>query len=44
MGRKIFPLVQEGGLDVDYAYEIPLVENWLKEKGFTDRKTPYEKK
>lgn len=44
MGRRIYPLVQEGGLDVDYAYEIPIVENWLKEKGFTDKETPYERK
>lgn len=30
MGKKIYPLKQEGGLDVDYAWQIPMVENWLK--------------
>lgn len=44
MGRKIYPLIQGGGLDVDYIYEIPIVENWLREKGFTEKDTPYEKK
>ena len=31
MGRKIFPLKQEAGLDVDYLWQIPQVEYWLKE-------------
>lgn len=30
MGRKIYPLKQWGGLDVDYKWQIPLVEYWLK--------------
>jgi CMP-N-acetylneuraminic acid synthetase len=30
MGQKIFPLRQEGGLDVDYEMQMPYVENWLK--------------
>jgi hypothetical protein len=30
MGQKIFPLKQEGGLDVDYELQIPYVESWLK--------------
>jgi len=44
MGRKIYPLVQKGGLDIDYAYEVPLAESWLKENGFTEEETPYGKK
>ena len=44
MGKKIYPLIQTGGLDIDYPYELPLVENWLKEKGFTEEKLPYNKK
>jgi len=43
MGKKIYPLKQVGGLDIDYKYEIPLVESWLKEKGFTENLTPYKK-
>lgn len=34
MGRKIYPLKQWGGLDVDYEWQIPLVEYWLKEHGY----------
>ncbi len=31
MGRHIYPLKQVGGLDVDYEWQIPIVEWWLKE-------------
>ena len=34
MGRKIYPLKQWGGLDVDYEWQMPLVEYWLKKSGF----------
>ena len=30
MGRKIYPLKQWGGCDVDYECQIPIVEYWLK--------------
>lgn len=30
MGKRIFPLKQEAGLDVDYEWQIPQVEWWLK--------------
>lgn len=33
MGQKIYPLKQEGGLDVDYAYQMPQAEYWLKTHG-----------
>jgi hypothetical protein len=42
MGRKIFPLKQWGGCDVDYEWQIPLVEYWLKKEGFSEDKTPYD--
>ena len=41
MGRRIYPLKQWGGCDVDYAWQIPSVEYWLKEHGFTTKATPY---
>ena len=41
MGQKIYPLIQDGVLDVDYDYELSIAENWLKRKGFTKKKTPY---
>lgn len=34
MGQKIYPLKQWGGLDVDYEWQIPQVEFWLKKHGF----------
>ena len=34
MGRKIYPIKQWGGLDVDYEWQIPLVEFWLRAHGF----------
>lgn len=30
MGQKIYPLKQWGGLDVDYEWQIPQVEYWLR--------------
>lgn len=30
MGKKIYPLKQWGGCDVDYEWQIPMVEYWLK--------------
>ena len=33
MGKKIFPIKQDGGLDVDYELQIPYVESWLKRYG-----------
>ena len=33
MGQKIYPLRQWGGCDVDYEWQIPQVEYWLKQHG-----------
>jgi len=33
MGQRIYPLKQWGGLDVDYEWQIPLVEYWLRAHG-----------
>ena len=30
MGRKIYPLKQSGGCDIDYEWQLPQVEYWLK--------------
>ena len=35
MGKKIYPLKQWGGVDVDYEWQIPQVEFWLKKNGFS---------
>jgi GTP:adenosylcobinamide-phosphate guanylyltransferase len=39
MGRRIYPLKQWGGCDVDYAWQIPSVEYWLREHGFSKNST-----
>jgi hypothetical protein len=41
MGQKIYPIKQWGGLDVDYEWQIPQVEYWLKKHGFSISSTPY---
>ena len=41
MGRNILPLKQWGGCDIDYAWQLPGVEFWLREHGFTETATPY---
>lgn len=33
MGQRILPLQQEAGCDVDYEWQIPVVEWWLKRYG-----------
>ena len=34
MGQRIYPLKQWGGCDVDYEWQIPGVEMWLKKNGY----------
>lgn len=36
MGQKIYPLKQWGGLDIDYEWQMPLVEHWLTKHGYDD--------
>ena len=43
MGKKIAPIYQEAGCDVDYEWQMPGVEYWLKKQGFTESQTPYDK-
>ena len=33
MGQRIYPLKQWGGLDIDYEWQIPQVEYWLRAHG-----------
>jgi len=33
MGNKIYPIEQIAGFDIDYEYELPMVENWLNTFG-----------
>lgn len=41
LGQKCFPIKQWGGLDIDYHWQVPIVQHWLKEHGFTEEKLPY---
>ena len=41
MGRRIAPLKQWGGCDIDYPWQVPGVEYWLREHGFSETETPY---
>ena len=34
MGKKIAPIPSSGGCDVDYEWQFPMVEFWLKKNGF----------
>ena len=38
MGKKIAPIHSWGGCDVDYDWQIPIVEFWLKKQGFQNNK------
>lgn len=42
MGRRILPIPQWGGLDVDYPWQMPQVEFWLRAHGFSEVETPYD--
>jgi len=41
MGRKIYPIKQWGGCDIDFEWQVPQVEYWLKKNGFTESRLPY---
>ena len=34
MGKKIAPIPSRGGCDVDYEWQLPMVEFWLKKNGY----------
>lgn len=36
MGQRIYPIKSWGGCDVDYEWQVPLVEFWLRRHGFTE--------
>jgi CMP-N-acetylneuraminic acid synthetase len=41
IGKKVHPLHQEGGCDIDFEWQFPMVEHFLRNAGFTETKTPY---
>ena len=38
MGKKIAPIFSWGGCDVDYEWQVPMVEFWLKKNGYKSTK------
>jgi CMP-N-acetylneuraminic acid synthetase len=36
MGQKIHPLISWGGCDIDYEWQVPMVEFWLRKHGFAE--------
>ncbi|HEU4780711.1 MAG TPA: hypothetical protein VFS58_12590 [Steroidobacteraceae bacterium] len=36
MGQKIHPIVSWGGCDIDYPWQVPMVEHWLRAHGFAE--------
>lgn len=36
MGQRIHPIVSWGGCDIDYEWQVPMVEFWLRKHGFSE--------
>ncbi len=41
IGQKVHPLHQDGGCDIDFEWQFPMVEHFLRRVGFTETTTPY---
>jgi len=41
MGHRSLALTNDFGFDVDHEWQIPVVEHWLRDKGFDECTTPY---
>lgn len=41
IGRRVYPMHQEGGCDVDFEWQFPVVEHFLRSQGFTETALPY---
>ena len=37
MGRVIYPIRNEGGLDIDYEWQLPMIEYWLLRHGYAEQ-------
>jgi CMP-N-acetylneuraminic acid synthetase len=42
MGQKILPVYNTFGCDIDLPWQMAVSVYWLREKGFSEEKTPYE--
>ena len=41
-GRRSLALHNDFGFDIDFEWQIPVVEHWLRHQGFTETATPYD--
>jgi CMP-N-acetylneuraminic acid synthetase len=41
IGRTVHPMHQEGGCDIDFEWQFPVVEHFLRKVGFSETATPY---
>ena len=41
IGRTVHPMHQEGGCDIDFEWQFPVVEHFLRNVGFTETTMPY---
>lgn len=44
LGLNVYPIRQWGGMDIDYHWQVPIVEYWLRQHGFSEIAMPYEEK
>lgn len=44
IGKKVHPLMQWGGIDVDFEWQLGQLNFWLEKHGFSDDLTPYDQK
>ncbi len=42
MGNRSYALTSDYGFDIDYEWQIPVIEHWLREHGFSETETPYD--
>lgn len=43
LGNRISPIMQQEGIwDIDYIWQVPIADRWLRENGFGEDKTPYQ--
>lgn len=43
MGKRIKPILTEYGFDIDEPWQLPVIEKWLTDNGYTDSKIPWKK-
>ncbi|MCL4710540.1 MAG: hypothetical protein KJZ73_04775 [Pseudorhodoplanes sp.] len=44
LGRKQGAIVKDYGFDIDARWQVPVIEQWLRDHGFSETRTPYDGK